>query len=538
MCVGHERLLLLLQVYSRVLLCPGTQVYSLVYLKSAYDRVQWQLLWTLLQRLGVQGTMLGAIQSLYDGCLLSMRVNGRAGDARAPSMGLRQGCPLSATLFGLFIDGLHHFLETAAPWAGVQIRHIRLRELVYADDICLMASSPEQLQALIDALAAYCATLHMGVSVPKTKIMAVSDASLAPGSVLFTCNGNSVEQVATFKYLGLHFHQSGAISHLIRPIKSKAGGSWATVQRRHSLLQCGKAINLHLRLLHAILVPVMQYGCEVWGMHSPRVAVANDARLGLQCLYDHYLRAICDLRPSTPRHMLLAELGLLPLQVFWWRQALLFWNGLAVLPSGSLYQTVCLDDFSDAFHGGACNMASSLAACLHSVGFDMPRVCDVVPLLDVDSIVEALTASLQTFGGGALFCPRQAPTQGVVSCTYEQWFRPYSARRRYCQLPVSGRRMQRFLQFRLGCHGLPVAAGRLAGAGHVSRAQRICTCCNSGAVGDEMHLVFECVALAPLRQRYATLFTGLTDTMRSFFAQHDHLGVFHYVIDCLDFMNI
>ena len=98
--------------------------------------------------------------------------------------------------------------------------------------------------------------------------------------------------------------------------------------------------------------------------------------------------------------------------------------------------------------------------------------------------------------------------------------------------------MQRFLQFRLGCHGLPVAAGRLAGAGHVSRAQRICTCCNSGAVGDEMHLVFECVALAPLRQRYATLFTGLTDTMRSFFAQHDHLGVFHYVIDCLDFMNI
>lgn len=39
-------------------------------------------------------------------------------------------------------------------------------------------------------------------------------------------------------------------------------------------------------------------------------------------------------------------------------------------------------------------------------------------------------------GGGALFCPRMALTQGVVSCTYEQWFRPYSARSRYCQLPV------------------------------------------------------------------------------------------------------
>ena len=35
-----------------------------------------------------------------------------------------------------------------------------------------------------------------------------------------------------------------------------------------------------------------------------------------------------------------------------------------------------------------------------------------------------------------------------------------------------------------------------------------------------------------------SLFTGSTDTMRSFFAQPDHVGVFHYVVDCLDFMMI
>ena len=32
-------------------------------LKSAYDRVQWPLLWDLLQRLGVQGKMMGAVQT-------------------------------------------------------------------------------------------------------------------------------------------------------------------------------------------------------------------------------------------------------------------------------------------------------------------------------------------------------------------------------------------------------------------------------------------------------------------------------------------
>ena len=77
------------------------------------------------------------------------------------------------------------------------------------------------------------------------------------------------------------------------------------------------------------------------------------------------------------------------------------------------------------------DMASLLAACLHSVGFEMPRVHDVVPLLDVDCVVEALTRRLQGTGSGSLYCPRAAPTQGVVSCTYEQWLKPYSPCRRY-----------------------------------------------------------------------------------------------------------
>ena len=93
--------------------------------------------------------------------------------------------------------------------------------------------------------------------------------------------------------------------------------------------------------------------------------------------------------------------------------------------------------------------------------------------------MEALTAHLQSTGSGSLHCPRAGPTQGVVPCTYEQWFKPYSLRRR---IPVSGRHMQRFLQFRLGCHGLPIATGRLAGAGHVDRANRNCSACNSGAI--------------------------------------------------------
>ena len=62
----------------------------------------------------------------------------------------------------------------------------------------------------------------------------------------------------------------------------KAAGSWAVVQRRHSQLQCGATVNLKLQLLQSILVPSIHYGCELWGMHSPGVALANKARTGLE----------------------------------------------------------------------------------------------------------------------------------------------------------------------------------------------------------------------------------------------------------------
>ncbi len=66
----------------------------------------------------------------------------------------------------------------------------------------------------------------------------------------------------------------------------------------------------------------------------------------------------------------------------------------------------------------------------------------------------------------------------------------------------------------------------------------MCLACSSGAVGVEKHLVFECTGHASLRFWYAGLFTASTDTMSSFCAQPDHMGVFYYVVDWLDFMMI
>ena len=73
---------------------------------------------------------------------------------------------------------------------------------------------------------------------------------------------------------------------------------------------------------------------------------------------------------------------------------------------------------------------------------------------------------------------------------------------------------------------------------HVARADRVCTHCGGAAVADELHMIHECPVLQPLRLQYAALFTPDTDTMRSFFAQQDHMQVFKFVLDCLDFLKL
>lgn len=48
-------------------------------------------------------------------------------------------------------------------------------------------------------------------------------------------------------------------------------------------------------------------------------------------------------------------------------------------------------------------------------------------------------------------------------------------------------------------HALPIVTGRFASGQHVDRSDRVCSHCAAGSVADELHVVFESLALRPLR---------------------------------------
>jgi hypothetical protein len=126
-------------------------------LTAAFDSVPREVLWPRLHSLGVRGRMLGAVQALYAGTKLASKVECRVGEAADTHTGIRQGCPLSSTLFG----ALELWLLNQAPGVGVPLQKrrgaLRFRStLKQADDIALLSVHPAGLQQLIDNLVSFC----------------------------------------------------------------------------------------------------------------------------------------------------------------------------------------------------------------------------------------------------------------------------------------------------------------------------------------------------------------------------------------------
>ncbi len=108
--------------------------------KKAFDTVPRDLLWQVLEGLGISGWILECLRSMYrqDQACLHHPEEGLTPTFLCP-IGVKQGCPLSLLMFGLFIDGLEKRLNALEGDAPPMLGQLAVRLLLYADDLALMS---------------------------------------------------------------------------------------------------------------------------------------------------------------------------------------------------------------------------------------------------------------------------------------------------------------------------------------------------------------------------------------------------------------
>jgi hypothetical protein len=182
------------------------QLYTyFVNFKKAFDTVPKDLLWQVLEGLGISGRILECLRSMYrqdQACLHHPK------EGLMPTflyrIGVKQGCPLNPLLFGLFIDGIEKQLNALEGEAPPMLGQLAVRLLLYADDLALMSHTPAGLQKQLDVLQVFCCERQLTVNVKKTKVI-VFEAHKSVCQA-FQYEGKAIEQLNFFKYLGVELH--------------------------------------------------------------------------------------------------------------------------------------------------------------------------------------------------------------------------------------------------------------------------------------------------------------------------------------------
>ena len=140
--------------------------------------------------------------------------------------------------------------------AGIKIAGRNINNLRYADDTTLMAESKEELKSFLIKVKDESEKVGLKLNIQKTKIMA---------SGLITSrqiDGETMETVTDFIFLGSKITADGDCSH---EIKRRLLLGRKVMTKLDSIFKSrGITLPTKVRLVKAMVFPVIMYGCESW----------------------------------------------------------------------------------------------------------------------------------------------------------------------------------------------------------------------------------------------------------------------------------
>ena len=134
--------------------------YAFVDLEKAFDRVPREVVRWALRKSGVGEGLVKAVMTLYCKACTVIRTGSGDSDGFEVRVGVHQGSVLSPLLFAIVMDVVSREVRDGLPW-----------ELLYADDLVLMAHSREDLAKKLVAWKSCLEVKGMKVNAAKSKVM-------------------------------------------------------------------------------------------------------------------------------------------------------------------------------------------------------------------------------------------------------------------------------------------------------------------------------------------------------------------------------
>ena len=260
-------------------------------LTKAFDTVNREGLWCILEKAGCPRHFVGIIRSFHD----NMKATVREGSGKSPpfvvTSGTKQGCVIAPTLFSIFFSMMLHvaFKDTKdgvdiksrfdKGLGSITTKHFdtenkvkvsTIRDLLFADDCALAADTQEGLQRLCDCFSSAARRFGLTISIKKTEVLyqpARGNAYVPP--VIFI-EGKQLNAVELFKYLGSIASNNASLDAEIYARIAKATAAFGRLTKR---LWKNRNVRLDTKIsvYRASVVTSLLFGCETWTLKKAHI---------------------------------------------------------------------------------------------------------------------------------------------------------------------------------------------------------------------------------------------------------------------------
>ena len=206
--------------------------------------------------MGIPDHLTCLLRNLYAGQEATVRTGRGTTDWFQIGKGVHQGCILSPCLFNFYAESIMRNAGLEEAQVGIKIAGRNINNLRYADNITFMAESEEELKSLLTKVKEESEKVGLKLNVQKPKIMA-SDPIIS-----WQIDGETMETVSDFIFWGSKITVDGDCSH---EIKRRLLLGRKVITNLDSVLK-SRDITLptKVRLVNAMIFPVVMYGCESW----------------------------------------------------------------------------------------------------------------------------------------------------------------------------------------------------------------------------------------------------------------------------------
>lgn len=178
---------------------------AFVDLQKAFDNINWNLMFDILKKIGIEFKDRRMIHSLYKNQVAGIKIDNSERKEAKIRKGVRQRCNLSPYLFNIYIE--QAIKECKECCTGILLSGRRIQMLRFADDIAIVAPDEWNLRRSLECMDEVMREkYHMNINMKKTEVMMCSKET---EQVNIRIRENNLKQTKAFKYLGSTISEDG-----------------------------------------------------------------------------------------------------------------------------------------------------------------------------------------------------------------------------------------------------------------------------------------------------------------------------------------